>query len=177
MCTPSATGITYGSVLVFGPVDVSRSGCASAGVAATETSTAENAAARHRFMRDPQWWERLPEPTSAAASQPPLRGVTALPRCTAGVRTVQASGRYGRDGGGRSARLDVLVDPEEVLRVVRRLDAGQAVVVVAVARAHPLLALVHHHVHVRAAGRVGVQRVEVVDGPVPDRLDVLRVGV
>ena len=48
--------------------------------------------------------------------------------------------------------LDVLVDPEQVGRVVDGLDLGEAVVVGAVGGSHPVLALVHHEVHVRPAG-------------------------
>ncbi len=73
--------------------------------------------------------------------------------------------------------LDVLVDPEGVVRVVGRLHRGQPVVVVAVAGPDALPALVHHHVHVRAARRVRVQRLEVVDAPLAQRADVRRVGI
>ena len=49
------------------------------------------------------------------------------------------------------------------------LDLRQPVVVVAVGRLHPLLALVHHEVDVGAAGRVRVGCVPVADRPVGDR--------
>src|SRR6476659_9289569 len=55
---------------------------------------------------------------------------------------------YPSRAGVLRLRLDVLVDAEEVVRVVRRLDLRQAVVVIAVAGADSLLTLVHHHVHV-----------------------------
>ena len=63
-------------------------------------------------------------------------------------------------------RQDVLVDPEHVVRVVRRLDLREAGVVRAVGRLHARLALVHHEVDVGAARRVRVQRLPVADRPV-----------
>src|SRR5437868_7990622 len=62
-------------------------------------------------------------------------------------------------------RLDVLVHVEEVVRVVRRLDLGEPLVVLAVARLHAILALLHHHVHVGAARRERVERVVVAARP------------
>src|SRR5262245_25476269 len=50
-------------------------------------------------------------------------------------------------------RLDVLVDPEDVVGVVGGLDGRQPVVVLPVAGAHALLPLLHHHVHIRPTGR------------------------
>jgi len=47
---------------------------------------------------------------------------------------------------------DVLVDPEQVAGVVAGLDLRETVVVAAVRGSHPVLALVHHEVHVRPAG-------------------------
>src|SRR5579864_1574446 len=50
---------------------------------------------------------------------------------------------------------DVLIDVEQVGRVVHVLDRHQAVVIVPIRRSDALLALIHHHVHVGAAHRVG----------------------
>src|SRR5690606_42012693 len=80
-------------------------------------------------------------------------------------------------GAACSRRGDVLVDAEQVARVVVRLDRGQARVVVAVAGPDPFVALVHHHVHVRSAGRVRMQRLVVVDGPLADGVRVGRVRI
>ena len=79
-----------------------------------------------------------------------------------------------RDG---AVRLDVLVHAEEVVRVVGGLDRGQPLVVAAVGGLHPLLALVHHEVHVAAARRVRVLGLPVVDAPVPQGRQRRRVGV
>ena len=49
-------------------------------------------------------------------------------------------------------RLDVLVYAEDVVGVVLRLDAREAVVVLAVGGADALLAFLHHEVDVRAPG-------------------------
>ncbi len=48
-------------------------------------------------------------------------------------------------------RLDILVDTEQIVRVVLRLNRRQALVVVAVGRLDAVLALVHHHVDVGPA--------------------------
>src|SRR5215469_15156658 len=53
------------------------------------------------------------------------------------------------------ARLDVLVDVEEVGRVVRRLHLCQLLIVVAVGGFDHVLALVHNHVDVGTTGGVG----------------------
>src|SRR5690242_3908951 len=76
--------------------------------------------------------------------------------------------------GGR-CRLDVLVYVEDVVWVIARLDLRQPVVVAAVGRADAILTLVHHEVDVRAAGRVGMGRVPVVDAPLAYRRRVGRV--
>ena len=70
----------------------------------------------------------------------------------------------------RSRRLDTDNQPaagrmfwftrKRLLRVVLALDLRQPRVVVAVGGLHALLALVHHEVHVGAARRVGVQRLQ-----------------
>src|SRR5690606_29435433 len=62
--------------------------------------------------------------------------------------------------GGRSAdRRDVAVDPEQVLRVVPRLHASQAVDVVSVGGRQSLLAVIGQlEVHVVAPGRVLANR-------------------
>src|SRR5215469_13614085 len=66
--------------------------------------------------------------------------------------------------------LDVLVDVERVIGVITSLDPGQPVIVAAVGRPDPVLALAHHEVDVAAAGRVGMQRLPVVGGPPRDGL-------
>ena len=63
-----------------------------------------------------------------------------------------------------SLRGDVLIDPEEVLRVDLCLDRLQARVVVPIGGLHPVGSFVHHEVHVRPAGRIGMQRIPVVAG-------------
>src|ERR1700728_48489 len=73
-----------------------------------------------------------------------------------------------RSAARAACGLDVLVDVERVVRVVTLLDLGQPVVVAAVGRLHPVLALVHHEVDVRAAGRGRVQLLPVVPGPLGD---------
>src|SRR5436309_63043 len=55
------------------------------------------------------------------------------------------------------SRLDVLVHVEEVAGVVLGFDLREPVVVRAVARAHPVGALLHHHVHVAASRRIGME--------------------
>src|SRR6202022_626185 len=80
-------------------------------------------------------------------------------------------------GGLRRRGPDVLIDAEQIFGVVRPLDGGQSIVVVAVARPDALLALIHHHVHVRAAGGVGVKRLVVIDAPAPNRTGVRRVRI
>lgn len=60
-----------------------------------------------------------------------------------------------RNGNSRRAvllrRLDVLIHAEEVIRVVRRLDPGKAIIVLTVRGMHQILPLVHHHVDVAAS--------------------------
>src|ERR1700693_3712816 len=80
--------------------------------------------------------------------------------------------RAGRRRRWRARGTDVLIHPEAVVRVIGPLDLRQPIVVVAVARPHPLLALVHHHVHVSTAGGVWVKRLEVVDAPAADDLGI-----
>src|SRR5262249_4594192 len=72
---------------------------------------------------------------------------------------------------------DVLVDVEDVLRVVALLDPGEPVVVAAVGGPDPVLALGHHEVDVGAAGRGRVQRLPVLPGPLRHRGHVGRVRV
>ena len=71
------------------------------------------------------------------------------------------------DGPARiSARLDVLVEAEEVGRVVDPLESREPLVVaLAVGLAHAVLALVAEEVDVDASARVGLQRVEEVACP------------
>src|SRR6202161_953242 len=82
-----------------------------------------------------------------------------------------------RSGASAAAGLDVLVDVERVVRVVALLDPGEPVVVAAVGPLHPLLALVHHEVEVRAAGRGRVQLLPVIPGPLRDGGGVGRVRI
>jgi len=49
-------------------------------------------------------------------------------------------------------RNDVLIHPEQVVRVIFRFDLGEAVVVLAIGGAHQLLSLIHDHVDVAATG-------------------------
>src|SRR5215831_7582368 len=75
-----------------------------------------------------------------------------------------------------SAGLDVLVDAEEVGRVVCPLESCQPLVVtLAVGRAHAVLALVAEEVEVDAPARVGLHRVEEVSRPsdVPVRFGIV----
>ena len=73
---------------------------------------------------------------------------------------------------------DVLVHPEQVVRVVAPLHLHEPVVVLPVGGLHALAALVvHEEVDVRAPGRVRVQRLPVALGPVRDRGRVGGVGV
>src|SRR5207237_4872197 len=72
---------------------------------------------------------------------------------------------------------DVLVDVERVVRVVAVLDLGEPVIVGAVGRFDPVLALVHHEVDVGAAGRGRVQLLPVVLGPLRDEARVGQVRV
>src|SRR4051812_16255489 len=75
----------------------------------------------------------------------------------------------GRRAGTRRLRGDVLVDPEQVRRVVAALDLHQALVVGAVALAHTPGALVSlEEVDVGAARGVRVDRVVVPARPVAD---------
>jgi hypothetical protein len=97
----------------------------------------------------------------AADLRLPARG-----RAWSGVELAEKHGYPSRWGWGARARpsspagrslwLDVLVDVEQVVRVVFTLDLPQALVVAPVRRLHSLLAFFHHEVDVRAAHRVGV---------------------
>src|SRR3982751_5886763 len=71
-----------------------------------------------------------------------------------------------------ACRLDVLVDVEQVVGVVLRLDLGEPCVVLAVRGLDPVLSLLHHHVHVCAARGERVQRLVVLLRPGADRIDV-----
>src|SRR5690349_6751168 len=73
--------------------------------------------------------------------------------------------------------MNVLVDVEDVVWVVLRLDTRQAVVVVAVGGADAFLSFLHHEVDVCAAGGVGMGRVPVADAPVAHCAGVGWVGV
>src|SRR5215213_1659941 len=66
-------------------------------------------------------------------------------------------------------RPNVLVDVEEVVRVVLGLDLRQARIVVAVRRLDPLLTLLQaHHVQRPAAGRIRVHRFPIADAPIAE---------
>ena len=69
---------------------------------------------------------------------------------------------------GRRYRPDVLIHAEQVRGIVLVLDRSQPIVVVTERRLDPLLALIHHEIDVRAAGRVRMHRVEVVLAPFGD---------
>src|SRR5215211_2546356 len=85
----------------------------------------------------------------------------------AGMRSVSSLGRCCYPG--LAARLDVLVDPEEVLGVPLVLQLHEPRVLLgAVARAHPLLPLVGLEVQVHAPGSEGAHRF----GEPPDPVDV-----
>lgn len=53
-------------------------------------------------------------------------------------------------------RLDVLVDVEDVVGVVVRLDLGQTVIVVTVGGANSFLALFHHEINIRTSHGIGM---------------------
>src|SRR5262249_33383362 len=110
----------------------------------------------------------------------PGRGAAPRPPGPAGPGPAPDSGPAG-DGGtswlpwcgaalgvGLVGRLDVLMDGEDVVGVIRALDLDQPVVVAAVAGSDPVLALVHQEVDVGAAGRGRVQLLPVVLGPSRD---------
>src|SRR5215211_7561169 len=83
------------------------------------------------------------------------------------MRSVSSLGR--RCYPGLAARLDVLVDPEEVLGVPLVLQLHEpGVLLGAVARAHPLLPLVRLEVQVHTPGSEGSHRF----GEPPDPVDV-----
>src|SRR5271170_3011629 len=95
------------------------------------------------------------------------------PRSSRSARTTPGSSsipnRTGCDiRSALRAGLDVLVDVEDIVRVVPLLDPGEPVVVAAVGRLDPVLALVHQEVDVPAAGRGRVQLLPVVPGPLRD---------
>src|ERR1700692_1578132 len=63
-------------------------------------------------------------------------------------------------------RLDILIYPEEVIRIIFRFDPGQPLVVIAVGRATTVVAVsFHHEVHVRSSRSIGMQRLPVVSSP------------
>jgi hypothetical protein len=68
-------------------------------------------------------------------------------------------------GGG----VDVLVNVEDIVGVVLRLDAREAVVVIAIGGADAVLSFVHHEVDVCATSGVGMGRLPVADAPVADQ--------
>src|SRR2546421_5071583 len=68
------------------------------------------------------------------------------------------------------SRLDVLVHVEEVAGVVFAFDLREPVVVRAVRRADPIVALLHHHVHVAASRRIRMERLPVRHAPVPEEV-------
>src|ERR1700745_3890916 len=74
--------------------------------------------------------------------------------------------------GRLAGRRDVLVDVEHVVRVVALLDLGEPVVVAAVRRPDPVLALAHQEVDVAASRRGRVQLLPVVAGPLRDQAGV-----
>src|SRR5688500_16656302 len=63
---------------------------------------------------------------------------------------------------GSSSRLDVLVDVEEIVRVILALYLGKPLIVVAIGGAHALLSLViHHHVDIRTPCRIGMNGIPI----------------
>src|SRR5215207_9770491 len=81
---------------------------------------------------------------------------------------------YGAEQAHASVRRDVLVQPEEVRRIVGALERLQPLVLVGtVGLPDPLLALIHQEVHVDA-GVVGRKRGR--EGPGPLALDVESLG-
>jgi hypothetical protein len=54
-------------------------------------------------------------------------------------------------------RSNILIHPEEVVRVVLLLDVRETLIVIPVTGLHALLPLVHHEVHIRASSRVAMQ--------------------
>src|SRR5690606_9558370 len=112
---------------------------------------------RHRHhtaaqgMRAPRT-EGTDETTTRDAPQPPALSPTLL--CV--FRTPACQRAPGRTPSVSSPRRDVLVDAEQIGRVVLRLDRGKPVVVVPIGGSDALRALLHHEVDVGAAGGVGV---------------------
>src|SRR5690242_1068474 len=74
--------------------------------------------------------------------------------------------------GATKRRSDVLVQPEEVVRIVLSFNGGEAVVVGAVGRAHALFALIAQVIDVDTAGGERLQRRVAVAHPA----DLARVG-
>src|SRR5580704_5336561 len=70
----------------------------------------------------------------------------------------------------RSVRLhrrpDVLIHAEEVFGVVLSFDRRQSIVVASVRGTNPVLAFVHHEIHISPAGAEWVQRIVVPLGPI-----------
>src|SRR6266496_3183020 len=127
----------------------------------------------------------MPAATAASKAFPP-RSKTAMPAAEASQcvdatmpNVPRSSGRVvnrsTRDilGAPQTAplndlgRLDVLVDVEQVAGVVLCFDLREPVVVRAVGRADPIVALLHHHVHVAASRRMRMERLPVRHAPVP----------
>src|SRR6266568_2400891 len=119
----------------------------------------------------PDLWQRSPDLAfrirgswATAAAAPADRGQPG------GRPAATATGwRPGTSLGGRN----VLVNPEEIVRVVAGLDPGEPVVVGPVAGTDPVGPLVHHEVHVRSPGGGRMQRLPVAHRPV---LELGRVG-
>src|ERR1700757_2114687 len=65
----------------------------------------------------------------------------------------------------RNGWLDVLVDVEQVGRIVSRLDLAEPLVIRPVRSPDPFLSLVHHEVDVSTARRVRVDGVPIVHRP------------
>src|SRR5829696_7549649 len=110
--------------------------------------------------------EERARPARALALRFPAARRLAL-QARAGTRSFSSLGR--RCYPGLAARLDVLVDPEEILGVPLVLQLHEPRVLLgAVASTHPLLPLVGLEVQVHAPGREGSHRV----GEPPDPVDV-----
>src|SRR5436190_10954157 len=92
---------------------------------------------------------------------------------TSNLRTTMYLGKLLPSGRG----LDVLVHVEDVVRIVLPLDLREPVVVLAVGGLNSLLALVHDHVQVGAAGRIRMERLLVADRPLAHRAGVGRIGI
>src|SRR6266699_647096 len=72
---------------------------------------------------------------------------------------------------------DILIHVEQIARIIGCFDLCQSGVVVAVRRFHIVRALIHHHVDIAPARRIGMQCHPVVPGPLDHALVVGRVRI